>query len=425
MVQPRRPKGQPAGGEFAARDRSESTASLPAAVTTAVTYEERPWEPTVPLDALPVSTRDRITRPYGAAVTPRIADLQLTLPGDLADAVQNAQQQLLRFDTEVGSITAPFASILLRSESASSSQIENLTSGARAIAEAELGERIDGNAPLIVGNVRAMEAALNVAHDLNQDAIIAMHRELLERTDPAIVGRYRTEQVWIGGGNLTNYSPHGADFIPPHHTRVEAALDDMIDYSLRPSAIPLASIAVAHAQFETIHPFPDGNGRTGRALVQAALRRSGLTRSVTVPISAGILQQRDRYFDALGSFRRGDYGPIVEVFADGAVLAVVNGRQLVRDIQSTRGAWEEKMQGIRSDAVARRIADLAVEHPVLNSRLIQDRLPQSGRAIFTAIDTLVQRDILVQGNSKQRNRIWVAREIIANLDAFADRSRRT
>ncbi|MFD6055653.1 Fic family protein [Agromyces sp. NPDC060279] len=392
---------------------------------TAVSYEERPWTPKVPLDVLPASIRATITRPYEAAVTPRIADLDVVLSEGLAEAVQNAQQQLVRFDVEVGAVTAPFASILLRSESASSSQIENLTSGARAIAEAELGERVDGNAPLIVSNVRAMEAAVEAAHGLDHETIIAMHRELLKESDPGIVGRYRTDQVWIGGGDRTHYSPHGADFVPPHHERVEAALDDLIEFSLRPSAVPLASIAVAHAQFETIHPFPDGNGRTGRALVQSALRRSGLTKSVTAPISAGILQQRDRYFAALDRYREGDVQPIVGVFAEGAVLAVVNGRQLVADIQATRESWEAKLRGVRSDAVARTIADLALEHPVLNSRLMQDRLPRSGRAIFSAIGTLVDRGILTQANSRQRNRIWVARDLIANLDAFAERSRRS
>lgn len=416
VSQPRQSKNVPTGGE--------PGTSLPAPTTTAVAYEQRPWTPTVPLDVLPASLREAVTQPYQAAITPAIAALDIALSDELAEAVQNAQQQLVRFDTEVGSVTAPFASILLRSESASSSQIENLTASARAIAEAELGERVDGNAPLIVSNVRVMEAAVDVAHGLDHEAIIAMHRELLEQSNPGIVGRYRTEQVWVGGGNRTNYSPHGADFVPPHHERVEAALDDLIQFSLRPSAIPLASIAVAHAQFETIHPFPDGNGRTGRALVQSALRRSGLTRSVTAPISAGILQQRDRYFEALGSYRDGDIEPIVSVFADGAVLAVVNGRQLVTDIQATKDSWEVKLRGVRSDAVARRIAGLAVEHPVLNSRVMQDRLPQSGRAIFSAIETLVERGILAQANSRQRNRIWVAPAIIANLDAFAERSRR-
>ncbi|WP_395243372.1 Fic family protein [Agromyces sp. MMS24-K17] len=389
---------------------------------TAVGFETRPWTPLVHRDLVSRRVWEQIDRPYQAAVPATIADLRLDLPDDLVEDVTNAQQQLVRFDTEVGSITAPFASILLRSESASSSQIENLTSGARAIAEAELGERADGNAPLIVSNVRAMEAALEAADDLSATTIIGMHRELLHRTDPTITGTYRTQQVWIGGGS---FSPHDADFTPPHHERVAEAMADFEAYSGRVSPLPLASIAIAHAQFETIHPFPDGNGRTGRALVQAALRRTGLTRSVTVPISAGILQQRSRYFDALDAYRDGDVDPIVRVFADGAVLAVANGRRLVDDIEATRADWAERMAGLRSDAAAHEIAALAIGHPVLTSTLVRAEIERSGPAVFRGLDQLVERGILTETTAQNRNRLWVAQDVIRNLDGFANRSMRT
>ncbi|MFE6255165.1 Fic family protein [Agromyces sp. NPDC057865] len=392
------------------------------AAGTAVGFESRPWRPTIAQDVVSRRVWERITRPYEASVPAVIAGLEFDLPDELVEDVTNAQQQLVRFDTEVGSVTAPFASILLRSESASSSQIENLTSGARAIAEAELGERADGNAPLIVNNVRALQAALDAADDLNAETIIRMHRELLFRTDPDITGTYRTQQVWIGGGS---YSPHDADFIPPHHDRVVAAMADFEAYSGRVATLPLASIAVAHAQFETIHPFPDGNGRTGRALVQAALRRTGLTRSVTVPISSGILQQRNRYFDALDAYRSGEVEPIVRVFADGAVLAIVNGRQLVDDIEATQEHCAERMSGLRSDSAAREIARLAIGHPVLTSTFVRAEVDRSGPAVFRGLDQLVERGVLTETTSQSRNRLWVAQDVIRNLDEFAKRSMRT
>ncbi|MGW4930277.1 Fic family protein [Agromyces sp. NPDC004153] len=392
------------------------------AAGTAVRFETRPWHPMVAQDVVSRRVWEQITRPYEASVPAVIADLEFDLPDEVVEDVTNAQQQLVRFDTEVGSITAPFASILLRSESASSSQIENLTSGARAIAEAELGERADGNAPLIVNNVRALQAALDAADDLNAATIIRMHRELLHRTDPGITGSYRTQQVWIGGGS---YSPHDADFVPPHHERVAAAMADFEAYSGRVATLPLASIAIAHAQFETIHPFPDGNGRTGRALVQAALRRTGLTRSVTVPISAGILQQRNRYFSALDAYRAGDVVPIVRVFADGAVLAIVNGRQLVDDIEATQTHWADRMSGLRADSAAREIARLAIGHPVLTSAFVRREVDRSGPAVFRGLDQLVERGVLTETTSQSRNRLWVAQDVIRNLDGFAKRSMRT
>lgn len=199
---------------------------------------------------------------------------------------------------------------------------------------------------------------------------------------------------------------------------------DFITYSLRPAPMPLASTAVAHAQFETIHPFPDGNGRAGRALVHAALRRSGLTASVTVPISAGILQQRDRYFEALTSYREGNLEPIVEVFARGTSLAVANGARLVADIESVQQRWEEALSGVRSDSAARRIAKLAMRHPVLNSRLVRAKVAGSDRTVFTGLDLLVVRGVLAETTSRKRNRLWVSHDVLDALDGFTRRSLR-
>ncbi|KQM17884.1 hypothetical protein ASF83_02050 [Plantibacter sp. Leaf171] len=390
-------------------------------MTTAVAYEQRPWQSRIAPDALPKRQRLLLAQPYDAAVPPPIADLDFRLSDELVELLGEAQERIIRFDSEVGHVTAPFSSILLRSESASSSQIENLTSSAKAIAEAELDERDTGNAPLIVANVRALEAALAASDELSNTTIIAMQEQLLGMSAPEITGRYRDEQVWIGGGN---FSPHEADFVPPHHDRVAAAMDDFIAYSLRPAPLPLAAIAVAHAQFETIHPFPDGNGRTGRALVQAALRRVGLTSGVTVPISAGILQQRNDYFAALTSYRQGDVEPIVRVFADGAFLAIANGRTLVEEIETIRTAWHETLRDVRADSAAHLITALALEHPVMNSRLVREHLDASDRTVYNTLDTLVDRGILTVGSSRQRNRLWTAPPVLAALDGFAARSMR-
>ncbi|MDQ5895910.1 MAG: hypothetical protein QG596_2171, partial [Actinomycetota bacterium] len=188
----------------------------------------------------------------------------------LADS-DDATQHLIRFDEYVATKwgdrsdeLAPMDSVLLRTESASSSQIENLTVGARQLALAEIEERASSNARLVSANVRALKAALEVSDKVSIAAILEMHSKLLEGKDPD-AGQVRNQQVWIGGSNV---GPHLASFIPPHHTRVPAALEDLIAFCDRVDLPPLLQIAIAHAQFETIHPFTDGNGRTGRALVQ-------------------------------------------------------------------------------------------------------------------------------------------------------------
>ena len=200
----------------------------------------------------------------------------------------------------MGNEVSPFGAILLRSESASSSKIENLTSSARSIALAELGSDKRRNAAEIVANVHAMKAAIDLADRIDEQAILAMHTALMIDHRPEITGRWRDDQVWIGG---SDYGPHQADFVPPHPDRVPDAMTDLIAFAERDDIPALIHAALVHAQFETIHPFPDGNGRTGRALVHSILRRKGVTRNVTVPVSAGLLTDTAGYFDALTAFR--------------------------------------------------------------------------------------------------------------------------
>src|SRR5690606_7915987 len=126
---------------------------------------------------------------------------------------------------------------------------------------------------------------------------------------------------------------------PPHHERVPDLMDDVMRYARRTDVPALAHTAIAHAQFETIHPFPDGNGRTGRALVQGMLRAAGVTAHGTVPVSAGLLGDTDGYFRALTAFRAGDARPIIETLAEAAFAAVANGRALTRQITSIAAEW--------------------------------------------------------------------------------------
>ncbi len=387
----------------------------------ALESEQYPWVSRFNSDDLTRAQRDRVRQPYSSAIVPQIADLSLVTPADVATEISEATQILTRFDAEVGPAGLPFASILLRTESASSSEIENLTSGARAIAEAELGERTTGNAAQIVRNVRAMEAALSLAEKIDGESIIAMQTALLGSFAPNLTGQWRDEQVWIGGSSL---SPHLADFVPPHHDRVAAAMDDLVAFVGRTDIPALAQLAIAHAQFETIHPFPDGNGRTGRAIVQAMLRRADVTTNITVPVSAGLLHDVKDYYAALTAYRRGELRPIITAFSRAATYAVVNGRRLVRDIGSIEADWEDKMRGLRSDAAARRVSDLAIAHPVLNSDIVVRVLRVAPPTAFRALDALVERGVLKAANSQRRNRIWLAESVLNALDDFAARAGR-
>jgi Fic family protein len=266
-----------------------------------------------------------------------------------------------------------------------------------------------------------MQAALRLSERIDDATIIAMQAALLEDDHPEMTGRYRTEQVWIGGGQL---GPRGASFVPPHQDGVPEAMRDLEKFIARSDLPVLTHAAIAHAQFETIHPFPDGNGRTGRAIVQAMLRRGGLTTHVTVPVSAGLLVDVDKYFAALGSYREGDIDPIVRIFAEATLIAIQNGKQLADDVQRVQAHWNELLTGVRRHSSARRLVEIALEKPVLNAEVAQQRLGVSKPVVYNTLAVLVERGILHLATSRRRNQIWIADELITVLDGFAARAGR-
>lgn len=353
---------------------------------------------------------------YRAAVVPAIGGARLGLGGDLAADLDDAARTLTAFDLGGSGEVAPFASILLRSESAASSHIENLTSSARALAEAAIGVGDRSNALTILANVRTMQAAMALAGDLDLDSILQMHRALMNGYPPASPGRLREEQVWIGGAGL---HPGDAEFVPPVAADVPALMADLVDFLARDDMPPLALATLAHAQFETIHPFADGNGRTGRALLHSVLLATGVMHRVTVPISAGLLVAKGRYFAALTEYRAGDIEPILRCVADAARAGVLVGERLVTGLTEIRADWQHRVAA-RADSAVWRIIDLLLRQPVITARLIMTDLDVSAPTAQAALSRLVEADVLVESTGWQRNRVYRAPEVLDALDNYAE-----
>jgi len=198
-------------------------------------------------------------------------------------------------------------------------------------------------------------------------------------------------------------------------------MTDLVRFIRRNDVPALVHAALAHAQFETIHPFPDGNGRTGRALVHAMLRSRGLTRNVTVPVSAGLLTNTQAYFDALTTYRAGDPNDIVTRMAEASFAAIANGRQLVSDLHDTRARWQSVITA-RSDSVAWSLADLLLRQPVIDAATAQRELGATSANAQRAIRQLAATGVITEFTDRKRNRLWQASEILSALDAFAARS---
>ena len=241
-------------------------------------YETRSW----PADpSAPGGRAERRAFSYRAFVPDPIAGLELALPSNVAAAVSTAERAvdaLNRDPPRLASLEV-LARRLLRAESVASSRIEGLVLSQRRLARAEAEEpdARDETARSVLGNVVAMEHAVALgagAKPLRLKDVLEIHRLLmLATTTPEIAGKLRERQNWIGGNA---FNPGRADFVPPAPERVKGLMDDLVAFMNRTDLPPVVQAAIAHAQFETIHPFADGNGRVGRALIHVVLRRRGL-----------------------------------------------------------------------------------------------------------------------------------------------------
>ncbi len=338
------------------------------------------------------------------------------IDGRVAALAEEATIDMVRFDRDLGEDAAPFAALLLRSESAASSEIENLTAGAKRIAMAQLGDRSSSNASLIASNVTAMWAAIELSDDLSTANILKMHGALLAGSHPEIAGKYRDGPVWVGGN-----SPHAALFVPPRYESVPGALEDLVAFMRRDDMPVLTQVAIAHAQFETIHPFPDGNGRTGRALVGTLLRRKGITEKVTIPVSSGLLANTKSYFEALHSYQSGSIQPIVELFAESSFAATENGRQLANDIRTVQENIYSTL-GRRPSGTLRRTVSLIVREPAITVETLIEQTGQSSSAAYRNIATLEAVGAIKAGSHIKGRQVWVAPAVIEALDEFALRA---
>ncbi len=386
----------------------------------ALTYQRQVWVSKVAESGPAAGLNSRLNGRYESAVPPHIASIDVEISSDTMQLAESATEVLVRFDEELGSEIALFASLLLRSEAVASSRIENLTASARSILSAELGVTGKANATLIAANTSAMQSALDLADALTPETVLEMHRTLMATESNHTPGRWRSEPVWIGTSGL---SPLGATFVAPDSDLVPELMDDVMEFARRSDIPRLAQAAIAHAQFETIHPFSDGNGRTGRALIQAMLRGKGLTQNVTIPVSAGLLADTGAYHASLTSYRGGDLEPLVRLVAEASILAVENARHLVHDVHEVQQGWRSAIKA-RSDSAVWRVLDLIARQPVITAETVARHLGIAQTNAYVHLKTLTDAGVLQAKSEYKHGRLWRNDAILATLDEFAERAGR-
>jgi Fic family protein len=382
----------------------------------------RVWEHDPTLYAPP---KHRRACKYDAFLPKPLAGFDFSFDARLAGVISDAEHAVRALNAVARPALAPLARLLLRTESIASSKVEGMQVGvrelARAEARAETGGKAGPTAVEILANIDAMELAIHEAATVERFStgeIQAIHRRLMEGApNSRVAGRIRTTQNWIGGND---YNPCGADFVPPPPEYVDDLLKDLCLAIDDDSLPPLVSAALVHAQFETVHPFDDGNGRTGRALIHVVLRRRGLAPEYVPPISVVLATHRNEYIAGLTRYRDGDLASWLEHFAVAAAHSAHLATAYLRAVERLMADWRERLsttRAPRADAAAWAVIDVLPAHPVITAPVAAAATGRAKSAIHQAIGELEEAGVLRPLSESRRNRSW---EAVGLLDLLAD-----
>ncbi|MGI8575832.1 MAG: Fic family protein [Egibacteraceae bacterium] len=371
--------------------------------------DEVVWETQVAA-RIPVADRNYRYRP---SVPAMIAHEPVRLDSRVFSQAEDAALALRSADERVadGASTVP----LLRTESAASSKIEQIEVAQRYIGRALAGLPTKQRSAIeVADNVRALHSAVSADLDtLTATQIHRVHATLLPGEDWS--GTPRTVQNWIAG---SDYSPRGARYVPPRPERVPALMDDLAVFANRHDMPAVVQAAIAHAQFETIHPYPDGNGRVGRALAHMILRRRGVTIHAIAPLSIAVLAGPAAYLDGLTGYERGDMPGWVSYFCSACITAAIATQELSRRLTELRDEWRlvPQVANARADAAIGHIIDELTSHPVCTAAQVSDRLGVSRPAARGALESLTEAGVLNRTTAARNLKIYEAHEVFAAID---------
>lgn len=316
-----------------------------------------------------------------------------------------------------------------RREAVRSSQIEGSNADVDQLFEYEAtgsGQGLPQDVHTTLNYVKALdfgiaEVRANGSQSITLDLILEIHRLLMDgdinyRDTP---GRIRSKQNWIGGFNI-----YDAKIVPPPPDRIPEALENLVSamqYSPSEqdqySVSVIMRMAIAHAQFELIHPFLDGNGRVGRILLPLMLVAEGYPPAYL----AGYMKtHQGDYYQALGAAQLREQWPqMVRFMARTVRASCLDAIDTARDLLGIKAQWEHQLSGLRSDASALAALDFILSNPVITVNKLKDHLKVSFPAANTAIDMLKGQGILTEQAKQHRSRVFVAKEVIGRLEQAA------
>ena len=351
-----------------------------------------------------------------------------SVSADVSGVVSDAEGLIRGLNARADGALAPLARLLLRTESIASSRVEGMSANsrdlARAEARAETGGRAGPATREVLANIDAMELAVHAASSVEQidvTSIVDIHRTLMSSApNAAVAGIVRNEQNWVGGNQ---YNPCGAAFVPPPEHEVAELMNDLCVAMNDDRLAPIVQAAIVHAQFETIHPFVDGNGRTGRALIHVVLRRRGVAPTFVPPVSVVLAADRDRYVEGLTAFRDGDLDRWIGDFGSAMARAAGLAKAYLIEVDALMESWRGALRlgpNPRSDSVAWTIIDCLPAHPMITMPVAVAATGRTKAVVTQALTQLEGAGVLARVSHGDRNRVWEAEgllDLVAGLEA--------
>jgi Fic family protein len=377
-----------------------------------------------------LSRRDTRSCKYEAYVPDPLVGRAIALSEATLAVVTEAERAVDRLNQQTRSPldSDAVARLLLRTEAMASSRIEGLEVAARRLLKAQLAAalgagRVDGTAAEVLNNIEAMQWAADSLADVAQvtvEHLLEIHARLFSGTRlDEYGGKLREQQNWIGG---SAYNPCSATFVPPPPGRVPDLLEDMCEFCNGDELPVVAQAAIAHAQFETIHPFIDGNGRTGRALIQMILSRRRLAPVVVPPVSLILAAWPEQYVNGLTATR---YCPDeasheavdgidawVSLFAAATTRAVVHAEAYQQRVVEIQAAWREALGEGGANSTVHALIQALPGAPVTTVLSASGLLRRDEQTVTEAILRLVGAGVLRPTTIGRRTYAYEAADLV-------------
>ena len=389
-------------------------------------YETAFWEP----DDFGRTRRQRMGGEYRCYVPDLLNEMDFPLTSKAATTLLEAERALAKGSHTGARGPQGIARSLLRLEAASSSHIEGYEIGARRLLQAELQEaepdnvRYDKKAKVVLGNIHAMEESVRVGEgdtEITLEDLCDIHRSLLRGTRlESYGGVIRKTQNWVGG---SSFMPFAATYVPPKPEHLEGLLCDLVDFMNRDDLPLVLQMALVHSQFECIHPFADGNGRTGRALMHVLMARRKDMGGGTPPISLSIATERQEYYGLLNAMSHVETEDErlrvtdnwVRFISDCVIQSCEDMQAIRNSFDDLYSEWCQRLSGQSVDPLLTRAMIAIQSTPLFSVQSLARALDESLTTTNNLVKSLEQVGLVTQTNRGKRDRVYEVPEV---LDEF-------